>query len=95
MMSPQASSQAAAYYAHTYGSSAYGASPRRQGWRQPQEVPKNTLEGVPSSNEHNAGDKPEKDDVTPPQKVTAEGAESVSSATVETMAESESIGPNE
>jgi hypothetical protein len=93
MMSPQANSQAAAYYAHTYGSGAYGHSPSRRGWRQPR-VGNNF--SVDRRTPNKVGDKPDTtQDVTPPptvRKVTNHGADRVTSpATVETTAESESV----
>lgn len=98
MMSPQANSQAAAYYAHAYGNGAYGVSPSRRGWRQPRDA-KNTLIAKRRPSPDKAGDKPEKAEVvTPPptvRKVTEHGGERVTSPatvqTMETMAESESI----
>lgn len=81
MMSPQANSQAAAYYAHNYNGGAYGFSPHRRGWRQ--------------HHEHLSIPQVEKTDVTPPpavRKVTDSGRDSpVTATTAETLAESESI----
>lgn len=103
-MSPQASSQAAAYYAHNYNGGAYGFSPHRRGWRhQPHDV-RNTpsattspqdKNGVGTKFDHAANGGKEPNTVTPPpivRKVTEKGRESpVTTATVETMAETESI----
>lgn len=97
MMSPQANSQAAAYYAHAYGSGAYSASPGFHGWRQPRDA-KNTLIAKQRPSPDKAEDKPVKaEDLTPPptvRKVTERGERLNSPATVqtvETTAESESI----
>jgi hypothetical protein len=97
MMSPQANAQAAAYYAHAYGSGAYGVSHGRHGWRQPHDA-KNTSIAKQRLSPDKAGDKPMKAEVvTPPpmvRKVTERGERVTSPATVqtvETMAESESI----
>jgi hypothetical protein len=93
MMSPQANSQIAAYYAHTYGSGAYGVSPSYRGYRQPR-VAKNSMKELRSPEK--VEDKPDTTlDVTPPptvRKVTEQGADRVTSpVTVETLAESESV----
>jgi hypothetical protein len=91
MMSPQANSQAAAYYAHTYGSGAYGVSTSR--WRQPRDAKNSTEQRRTPEKAEDMRDKTQ--DVTPPptvRKVTEQGADRVTSpATVETMAESESV----
>jgi len=104
MMSPQASSQAAAYYAHNYNGAVYGFSPHRHGWRQHNEPRRSPTTSASPHDKNELARKMEKvgsgkesaaDGVTPPpvvRKVTDNGRDSpVTAATVETLAETESI----
>jgi len=105
-MSPQASSQAAAYYAHNYNGGAYGFSPHRHGWRQ---QPRDARHAPPSAStspqEKNVAslhmekaathNKESSAEVTPPpvvRKVTEKKASGRDSPnTIDTMAETESV----
>ena len=93
MMSPQASSQAAAYYAQNYNGGPYGFSPHRHSWRQPHH-PSSSPGVTRKLNQTPVKQQPESSSeiVTPPpavRKVTENGRDSP--VTAETMAESESI----
>jgi hypothetical protein len=93
MMSPQASSQAAAYYSQSYNGGPYGFSPHRHSWRQPHH-PSSSPGVTRKLNQTPVKQQPESSSeiVTPPpavRKVTENGRDSP--VTAETMAESESI----
>ena len=99
MMSPQASSQAAAYYAHNYNGGAYGFSPHRHSLRQHRDTRRPPTSGSPSDKNGTppTSNKESNTDVTPPptvRKVTENGSgrdSPVTACTVETLAETESV----